>query len=170
MIQCPYCHNTLPDWSKSCQFCHADVTKVSRPAAPRQTEKPLLVPREKWVMPMYYAVATWFLIGGLLTMATAFTQRSELGLFTSVLAAMGGVNVILGLGLAARVELIRGVVNFVCGLNIIFGLLSLPSAVMGTLFSGVLGAILTFRLLIDLVTNALMIYLIGETEKHAPNI
>jgi len=79
--------------------------------------------------------------------------------------AFGAVGVIIGLGLILRVEIIRGITNFFCGLNIIFGLFSLAGAVFGTLFAGALGLILILKVVIDIATNGFMIFLIGETDR-----
>lgn len=79
-----------------------------------------------------------------------------------------GIRAIIGLGLLARLEFIRGIVNFVCGLSLIFGLFGLLGALLGTLASGAMGLLFLVFQLIDLATNAGMIYLIGETDGFEP--
>lgn len=76
----------------------------------------------------------------------------------------------MGLGLLLRVEFIRGIINFFCGLRIICGLFKLAGTLIGALFSGPLALLSALFIVLDIATAALMVYLIGETEKYAPNL
>jgi hypothetical protein len=93
-----------------------------------------------------------------------------LGVFSFVSMAFDGFTVLLGIGLALRIELIRGIVNFFCGLRIFFGLLGLAGSVLGSMFAGPLAIIFILMNVVNIATAAFMIYLIGETDKFAPNI
>lgn len=171
MIECSGCHRQLPDWAQTCQFCGKDVRSVARPVATKQKVSGTVPGAPKWVLPTYYAIAAYFAIGGLLTLVFYFLgERDTSSVFDIVRPVSGGVNLLLGLGLLFRIELIRGVVNFVCGLNIIFGLLGLVGILLGMVFSGFYGFLMMLYQVFNIALNALMIFLIGETETRAPNL
>jgi|SRR5579862_5239143 len=177
MISCPKCNATLPDWAQTCQFCQTDVTKVARPK-PVVQQKRNYMPVASWIWPCYYAMCAVFVLegaGGILhTVASSHEkfmgQEIGLGVFSFISMAFDGFTALLGIGLAMRIELARGIVNFICGLRILFGVLDLAGALMGTLFLGPLGFILVILSIVNIVTAIFMIYLIGETDKNPPNI
>lgn len=77
---------------------------------------------------------------------------------------VGGIQALLGIGLMAKVELARGIVNVLCWITIALGLYSfifLFSMVLVDPLAGILGIILN---IIDIVVAGAMIWLIGETE------
>lgn len=186
MIACSGCRATLPDWAQKCQFCGADVTKVARPKPdyPRDNSKPLVAPAG-WIFPAYYALCAYWIISGLAGIANAYhvavtpvtmkfmgvttTETPGFGFGFILGAAIGTFSLLVGIGLLARVEIARGIANFLAGLNIIFGLLGLAGSLIGAAFAGPWGLLLSLKCVLDIVTSGLMIYLIGETEKRAPN-
>jgi hypothetical protein len=97
-------------------------------------------------------------------------QEIGLDVMSFVSMAFDGFSVLLGIGLALRIELARGIVNFFCGIRILFGLLGLAGSVLGSVFAGALGLIFVVLNIINIATAAFMIYLIGETEKYPPNL
>ena len=97
-------------------------------------------------------------------------QEIGLGAFSFIGMGIDGFTILLGIGLALRVELARGIVNFFCGLQILFGLLGLFGSVMGSLLAGPLALLFVFLRIVEIGTAAFMIYLIGETDKYPPNI
>jgi hypothetical protein len=169
MIQCPNCKNTLPDTFTQCQFCGADVTKVVRPAPTKKASRPLYEP-PKWVWIAYFGIAGYWLIGGIMDVVRGLTSLSGAGAFAYIGIAFGAFTALVGIGLMARVELVRGIVNVICFLRIIFGLLGLWGALWGSLFLGPLALLFAVFAAFDIVTGILMIYLLGETEKSAPNM
>ena len=124
-----------------------------------------------WVLPAYYAIAAWWMLSAVwnILRATVLSKGGidfidGIGIFFSVISAL------IGLGLLLRVDSVRDVVNFFCFLRIIFGLFGI---VQGFLFSGVLGMLgimIMIASIIDVLTGALMIYLIGETDTSARDI
>jgi hypothetical protein len=61
-------------------------------------------------------------------------------------------------------------VNVFCGIRIFFGLLGLFGSMLGSLVAGA-GAIPFILInILDIASAGFMIYLIGETDKTAPNI
>ena len=186
MIACSGCHNTLPDWAQKCQFCGADVTKVSRPA-PVGKKPQTYAPSPTWIWPVYYALCAYWIVSGLghgaETYHTAITpvKVEFLGIkqtmeapgffaFWSIVGfALAAFRVVVGIGLAARIELARGIANFLSALSILFGLLGLVSSFTSAIFLGpwaILGIVINT---VDIIVGAMTIYLIGETEKGAPN-
>lgn len=177
MINCPNCKNTLPAWAQVCQFCGANVTAVPRPMStePQLQTGTVLGGPNKWIWIAYFGIAIWFLIGGaidvvrlimLATKADSETART----ITYVFCVFPGVRALIGLGLLTRVELVRGIVNFVCGLSLLFGLLGLVFNLFTMLATGIWGLIWMVFQLVDLGTNAGMIFLIGETDGFEPRV
>ena len=79
-------------------------------------------------------------------------------------AVVGLINVLMGVGLLLKLELARKVANFLCGINLIFGLLGLLGAF---LMSGAMGVSGLLGVLLSIFTIALygaQIWVIGETE------
>jgi hypothetical protein len=176
MIKCPSCQASLPAWATVCQFCKADVSKVARPAgAPaKKTGRPVA----SWIWGAYYSLAAFYVLSGIYDIAMTFVRSKEkfmgeeigLSFFSYIGIAIGAITALVGLGLIFRVELARGVVNFLCGLQIIFGLFGLAGAVLGTLFSGALGFVLVIMQVVQIAAAGFMIYVIGETDRVAPNL
>lgn len=177
MIQCPKCAASLPDWAKTCQFCGGDTKSVARPVAAQKYQNPAFQ-APQWVWGAYYAVCVYFILGGVggifdtIRMTHMKLLGEEMGwtLGSYVGILINAIVIIFGIALMLRVEAARGIVNFVCGMRIIFGVFKLAGALIGSLFVGPLGLLLALWIVLDIATAALMIYLIGETEKSAPNL
>lgn len=185
MITCSGCHNTLPDWAQRCQFCGADVTKVARPVAAGPAKPRPYAPSATWIWPVYYALCAYWILGGIghgfqvyhdaVTPITirlfgvSETVTPGFGFWQIVGLALALFQLLVGLGLAARVELARGVANFLAAFSILFGLAGLAGSFLGAM---VLGPWAIFRIVmntVDIIVGAMTIYLIGETERSAPN-
>lgn len=179
MINCPKCNQSLPDWSQSCQFCGTDVKTVARPA-PVQKKVSQVFITPQWVWVAYYAIALWWILGG------AYDVMDAMYLFGKPLALLklerevgvvsgpnivgivaGAVTCLFGIGLALKIELIRGIVNFFAGLKLLFALLGLAGSLLGMSFSGALGLVFVIMNIIDIVTSGALIFLIGETDMKA---
>lgn len=173
MISCPKCKASLPDWATSCQFCQADTSKVSRPV---EVAKPKYK-RElaSWIWPAYYIIAILWIVSGV----GGILEALNVGPFATTIKLQdvkiepgvnllglifSGVSAIIGLGLLVKIEIIRGVVNVVCFLQIVNGLLGLWAGIMASAFLGPIGLFITIMNIVDIVTGALMIYILGETD------
>ncbi len=184
VISCSACHNTLPDWAQRCQFCGADVTKVARPAAVSTKPRPY-APSATWIWPVYYALCAYWVISGLGHAAEAYhtavtpvtikmfgaseTITPGFGFGQILGLVFAAFQLFVGVGLAARVEIARGIANFLAALGILFGLAGLAGSFMGALVFGPWAIFGIVRNTLDIVVGAMTIYLIGETEKSAPN-
>jgi ribosomal protein L40E len=175
-FKCPKCNATLPEWAKTCQFCQADVSKAPRPLAPK-SERPRIAAFEtpKWIWTWYYIMSGYLIFSGAygIFMAIRGTQQVFDGeavgfsMFTYIAIAFAALNIVLGLGLMLKVELARGIVNFVLGINIIFGILGLIGSLGSIMLFGAFGLIGVIVQIIQIAANAFMIFLIGETDKQA---
>lgn len=158
-IQCPSCGQTLPAQFTHCQFCGADVSKVPRPVpAPTQKRRALVAPA-RWVPIAYYGVAVWYIVGALVTVV----QSAVLKDFGPELA-YALFKVAIGLGLIFKVELVRGIINILCWIQIAFSGMGLLTAILAGPFIGPMAFLLMLLYIIDICANALMIFLIGETD------
>lgn len=169
-MKCPRCNNSVLTGIATCQFCGEDL----RGLAPVQKRSAFFDPdnhdvvhtggRPHWAIPAYYSIASYFLLSGLISALLTAMKPSKLEIMNTVNYISSGISIIMGLGLLTKIEIIRGVVNFVCGLRVVFGLLSLPGSLMGLVGTGAMGFIFLLLNLLDIVLNGFMIYLIGETD------
>ncbi len=171
MVKCPGCNATLPDMATQCQFCGAQFAGTpanqtrgyARPVGPQRGLARTINATDawgkpKWVWPAYYAVAGWWVLQAIL--AVLMSHGTVFGL------VVGGVTGIIGLGLLARIEIVRGIVNIVCFLNILFGLYDMG---LGFLGGGWSGSLIMVLAIMQVGMAGLMIFLIGETETRSPN-
>ncbi|NLH99565.1 MAG: zinc ribbon domain-containing protein [Chthonomonadales bacterium] len=165
MTKCPGCNATLPDGAQRCQFCGRTLGPPSVRLGPRPAGRSAdtMPGAPAWVKPVYNLIAIYWVLNGAwgILSDTALAGKDGPNL---VGAAFGALGALIGLGLLLRIEAVRGVVNFVCALQILFGLLDVLSAF---LLGWVLGLILA---IVQIATAGLMIFLIGETETRAPNL
>jgi hypothetical protein len=173
MIQCPKCANQLPDWAQNCQFCQTDLKGVARPKPDVKTMRPMMSGPAPWVWPAYYLSAGWFILNGIITIASSIILMAKidnslfgavLGPITYVMLVVGIAQVVIGLGLILKIEFIRGVANIWCWLQILAGARGLlGSLVFGGFFTswGIVGIV---RSVFDIGTAGLIIYLLGETD------
>lgn len=176
-IKCPGCGNSLPANAARCQFCGADTSKVQRPAPPPGKPKIKAFETPKWVWFAYYAVAVWWILGGTLDVLDGFYvfgKPEEIAEAERLLGqalgpsyvtiVAGAITALFGVGLVVRVEIIRGIVNFVAGIKLIFTLLGLVATVIGSGFFGLYSIPFIIFGVLDVLSCALLIWLIGETD------
>jgi hypothetical protein len=179
VISCPKCNATLPDWAQTCQFCQTDVRSIARPkpvtTEPRRIQA-FVTPQ--WIWGAYYGLCVLFILEGGYDIAQPFIashqkfmgQEMGMGFFSYISIAFGAFTALLGIGLLLRAELARGIVNVVCGIRILLGLLGLFGSLGGTLIFGAFGLLMVVMNIVDIATAGFMIFLIGETDKAAPNL
>ena len=169
---CPTCQKQVIAGVPTCQFCGGDL----RGMAPTQ-KRSMFVDSDSyepvhtggkpgWVVPAYYIVASYFVLSGLLAILLTVTNKKSMdgSPMAFIPIAFYAVSVLLGIGLLAKIEVIRGIVNFVCGISLIFGILGLIGSFGSVLVLGGLGVLMLIRNVLDICMNAFMIYLIGETD------
>jgi len=177
MIQCPKCQQSLPDWSQICQFCQTDLKSVPRPKGsdPNYARAQANFGQPaKWIWPAYYIISIYWVISGARTLIGAImmsmaTQHNIFGEAVQRLdivgMVVGALTLLTGLGLAAKIEFFRGVVNVLCFLQILGNICGLASMIMiGSLILGPYVIIGIVFQVLNIATAALMIYVIGETD------
>lgn len=118
----------------------------------------------QWVWSLYYIIAGWWILNGAWNGIQALTDMS-LGLSMSVAVLLVSLlMMVVGIGLIARVEAARGAVNILCWLQILMGSLQLLFGLMTSSTQGILMSVIMIGMAI------LMLFVLGETETHAPNI
>ena len=137
-ITCPGCQNAVPIGLANCQFCGTSLAAINKtiPKAKwNDTYDPHKVSysggRPGWVWPLYYGICGWFILSGLMDIPQGlgmFAKKPDeagINLFVLIFA---GIDILLGIGLLFKVEFIRGIVNFVCGIGLILGAIDIFSA------------------------------------------
>ncbi|MGC8668931.1 MAG: hypothetical protein ACP5VE_12530 [Chthonomonadales bacterium] len=158
MIKCPACNATLPDGAVRCQFCGASLAVPQRSSpAPNREEGSTGTP--PWVWPAYYGVAVWWILQGVVHVLLVRGGVVD--------TSINGLSAVIGLGLLARIELVRGITNVMCFLSIVGGLFGLGMAFLEGGWSGALGMLLA---VVQIAMAGFMIFLIGETESRAPDL
>ncbi len=122
-----------------------------------------------WVLPAYYGISGWWFLNGVWTVLSTLISKNGASGFGVIIVVIGGLTALVGLGLILRIDAVRGIVNVLCALNILFGAIGLITAFFMTGVFGIWAAIGMIRNAIQIAMAGLMIYLIGETDTHAPN-
>jgi hypothetical protein len=171
-IKCPNCNQSVPAGFGICQFCQASLKGVAKPNPQRQNyfayeddHSVGYFGKPTWVKPAYYAVSTYFILSALVGILLIVTRmKGPIEAFEIIAIAIHSIGLLMGIGLLAKIEMIRGIVSFICAMKILFGLLAIPTILMEGMFTGIAGVVSTLLVVLDIVTCALMIYLIGETD------
>jgi len=176
MIQCPKCSQSLPDWSQVCQFCQTDLKGVSRPKDSddgyRRSTANYGEPA-KWIWPVYYIISIYWIISGSKTLISAIvtSMHTQPNIFGESVRSLdvvgmvvGALTIMTGIGLAAKIDFFRGVVNFLCFLQILGNLCGLATIIMIGSILGPWVLIGVIFQVLNIATSGLMIYIIGETD------
>ena len=171
MINCPKCNATLPDWAAKCQFCGNTFTPApKRASANDEQETPGQSLNLKWVWPAYYGIAGWWIVSGLYDVISALTSRHPGSLFSTISIVFAVITLLVGVGLIARVELARGIVNVLCFLQILDGAFGMLGGFVFSFAIPVVGMIAMIMSLLKIALALAMVFVIGETESRAANI
>lgn len=119
-----------------------------------------------WVYPAYYTICGYYILSGLVgILAIVLNKKSDLtDPFSILFIAVGALSVLIGIGLLAKVEIIRGIVNFFSFVKILGALRGILGSFGMILLSTGLGIAYLIFNVIDLAAAVMMIYLIGETD------
>lgn len=172
MIVCPNCKNTLPDWVTSCQFCQADVRSVQRTPNKDDVERYSYKLPDKTLWSIYYALCIFWLIGGAWDIYEGIPrpkggEAGMLGFGDMLSLAFGTFSVLVGLGLLLKIEIIRGIVNVISALNLLFGLIGLVTGIFALFTMAGLGYLLVAMNLLQVIVSGATIWIIGETQSRA---
>ena len=173
-MTCPTCQKQVISGVPTCQFCGSDL----RGMAPAQAKRSIFIDSDSydvvhtggkpgWVVPAYYIVCGYFVLTGVLRAILTLSNHrlmTEGGPLIYVSFAFDALSILFGLGLMLKIEVIRGIVNFVCGISLIFGLFGLLGSLGSVLTLGGLGVLFLIQNVLDICTNGFMMYLIGETD------
>jgi hypothetical protein len=172
MIQCPnpHCGQTVPDFMDECQFCGADLIAVDRPnRKDGETGTGLSHSHIKLIYNMlgliWIGSAIWDGIQMMVIAPAVAGESLEFGVFEQVIVVMLSLKILFAIGFLAKIEIIRGIVNFFCGLQLVFGLIGLVMSIPLLFFGSFLSTIeMLLSAVIDLGTAAGIIWIIGETD------
>ncbi len=167
MIQCTKCGAKLPDWTPVCQFCQTDLSHVPRPKPDDPKARIKYYEPQPWVNVVYNLIAVYWVLNGIYRVLVG---SGVLGEQSFALVIIGVFGALFGVGMLARVELVRGIVNFVCGINIIFGVTCLGLSVITSPLVGPLALVGIVVQILDILQSAFLIYLIAETDRQTPNL
>ncbi len=169
MIQCPQCKNTLPDFVQACQFCGADVSKLAKASGGSGEPKTGSGVDRKWVLIAYYVVGSLWLLDagfGIVSSIRGLTsgEGDSIKIFAIAGILVSAVHLFAAIGWLARIRLVRTIIRWILGLNLIFSLLDLIPAVISILAIGVFGLLSTLLVMLQIAVYAGMFWLMGETE------
>lgn len=165
-ITCPKCGNRLPGWAQICQFCKADVRAVARPAPERKKQYHFAsLEPPKWVFPAYFSIlGLWILLGAISILSMVVKNDYHV-----VELLSSALTIVVSICAIFRLEFARGIINWVSGWKLFWGVLRLLGGLILTLGMPALGFIVIALAIFDIVTAAFMIFLLGETDKYAPS-
>jgi hypothetical protein len=109
------------------------------------------------------------MIDGTRLLISALSQQGG-GNYRVATIGFAAASILIGLGLIARIELIRRIVVVFACLGILGGLLTVWGGLWGSLLLGLWGFLLVVIGIINVTVNALMIYLIGETSRQVKDL
>lgn len=172
MITCPKCGNKLPEWAQVCQFCKADVRQVARPAPAKKKEYHFAsLEPPKWVMPAYFiSIVVMLLLNAWSGFADYADMQAGKGwCLTPVTMGISFAVCLVCLLALLRIEIFRGMLNIVCGYDILVGLKDAGIAFAFMMGVPALGLLLLVLALMKIGFAGFLIFLIGETDKYAPS-
>lgn len=154
---CPNCEMILKDTTEICPSCGTNVMYMAR------STKEVMgfsysgkAPPFAW--PLYYVISGYWVLSGIASIAIPALTGFGGG------SCWGIVQALLGIGLLLKVNRIRRVVNFLCFMGLAFGLLLVGISLFVLFFDGKFGFEVFANGLMTVVTNALMIWVIGLTQ------
>jgi len=165
MIKCPKCTATLPDGSGYCQFCQSTFVPVGPVQKQKEKVEIDFSGMPKWVWPAYRGIAIWWIVTGLYGIASTLLGPGKDTPDVLFMAAEG-LSAMIGIGLLAKVEFVRKLVNICCFLTILQGGLGVVRIIISPHITGILALIQLLIEVLNIGCAVLMIYLIGETESQ----
>jgi len=159
MIKCPGCGKTLPDGNKNCQFCGADVSAVPRPVVAQKPRSYQAPGAPKWVSPAYYVVSGYYVLAGLVFVLTGLKSYGSI--------IFGVIDILFGIGLLLKIDLVRGIANILCWIQIALGAFGVLNTLALVALFGPYALVLVLMNVVQIAAAGFMIYLISETDEFA---
>ncbi|GAB4118288.1 MAG: hypothetical protein Fur0036_02350 [Fimbriimonadaceae bacterium] len=155
---CPGCEMILKDTTEICPSCGTNVMHLAR------STKEVLgfsysgkAPPFAW--PLYYVISGYWILAGIASIALPALMGAGVGG-----SCWGIVQALLGVGLLLKVNRVRRIVNTICFIGLAFGLLMIGFSLFALIVDGQFGFAVFANGLMTVVTNALMIWVIGLTQ------
>jgi hypothetical protein len=168
MQKCPGCQATLPPSAYACHFCGAQFGQA--PPPPRSLAAPVRVggrnEAPRWIWIAYFVVSAWWALNGVLGILQGVGVLE--GGYPPISLTIGAFSLVVGLGLLARMEWARGVVNVLAFIQIVFGTIDLVLIFFSGI-GGLWGIVWLFQTFLEIGLAGLMIYVIGETDTRPPS-
>ncbi len=172
-MTCPTCQKQVISGVPTCQFCGSDL----RGKAPVQPKRSIFIDSDSyepihtggkpgWVYPAYYAVCGYYILSSLIgILLVVLNKKNDMSdMFNIIAVAIYGLGIIVGIGLLAKIEIIRGLVNYLSFFKILGDLRGIFVSFGIMMLSTGLGLALLIFNVLDLCAAVFMIYLIGETD------
>ncbi len=172
-MMCPTCQKQVISGVPTCQFCGSDL----RGMAPAQGKRSIFIDSDSydvvhtggkpdWVYPAYYILSGYYIVAAIVQILIIMMgKKSDLSdPFTMIMIAIHGLSLIVGIGLLAKIEIVRGIVNYLSFGKILGGLRGILISLGVMMISTGFGILLLILSVLDLSAGVFMIYLIGETD------
>ncbi len=169
---CPTCQKQVLSGMATCQFCGSDL----RGMAPTQ-KKSMFIDSDSyepvhsggkpnWVYPAYYSLSAYFALSGIVGIFLIMIDKKKdlSDPFTIAMIAIHGIGLVVGLGLLAKIEVVRAIVNYLSFAKILGALRGILGSLTMMMISTGLGILFLIFSVLDLCAAVMMIYLIGETD------
>jgi ribosomal protein S27E len=165
-IQCPSCDMILKDTTENCPGCGASTIHLAR-STRDITGFSYGGPVPPFAWPLYYVISAYWVLSGIAAIAFSAMSKDGIDIFS---AMCPGFQVLLGIGLLLRLEIFRGIVNFLCWCSILGGLFTVIGSLLGMSVFGAMAIPFLLMGLLQIVTSALMIWVIGLTQTRVNDI
>lgn len=156
---CPGCEMILKDTTEICPSCGTNVMHLAR------STKEVMgfsysgkAPPFAW--PLYYVISGYWILAGVLSIFLP----ALLGGFARGASCWGVIQALLGIGLLLKVNKARRMVNLICFVGLALGLLLVGFSLFALIVDGQFGFAVFASGLMTVVTNGLMIWVIGLTQ------
>lgn len=165
-IQCPSCDMILRDTTENCPGCGASTIHLAR-STRDITGFSYGGPVPPFAWPLYYVISAYWVLSGIAEIVLSAISRDGIQLWSAVCP---GFQIFLGIGLLLRLEIIRGIVNVLCWFSILGGLLKVIGGILVMATIGAMAIPNVLFGLIQIITSALMIWVIGLTQTRMSDI
>jgi hypothetical protein len=172
-MMCPTCQKQVITGVPTCQFCGSDL----RGMGPAQAKRSVFFDPDShdvihtggkpgWVYPAYYSVCGYYILSAIVEiLLIVLDKKADMSDFLTIaMIVIHGLSLIVGIGLLAKIEIVRGLVNYLSFGKILGDLRGILFSFGVIMLSTGLGILMLIFNVLDLCAAVFMIYLIGETD------